>query len=108
MESFKTIVGGKWWKVDFHLHSPGSYDYGHGSEAQKNITPEEYLLECMKKELDCIVVTDHNTFDWIPKLRLALEKLKSDQTEGFREITVFPGIELNVQGNIHLLGIFDP
>ncbi len=108
MESFKTIVGGKWWKVDFHLHSPGSYDYGCGSEAQKNITPEDYLLECMKKELDCIVVTDHNTFDWIPKLRTALEKLKNNQIEGFREITVFPGIELNVQGNIHLLGIFDP
>ena len=108
MEAFENIVGGKWWKVDFHLHSPGSYDYGCGSEAQKNITPEEYLLACMKKELDCIVIADHNTFDWIPKLRSALEKMKSNQSDGFREITIFPGIELNVQGNIHLIGIFDP
>ena len=108
MESFESIVGGKWWKVDFHLHSPGSYDYGHGSEVQKNITPEDYLLACMKKELDCIVIADHNTFDWIPKLRSALENLRRNQVDDFREITIFPGIELNVQGNIHLLGIFDP
>lgn len=51
------IVGGKWWKFDFHLHTPGSYDYDNN---ESNISPLDYLKCCMKKELDCIVVTDHN------------------------------------------------
>lgn len=60
------------------------------------------------EKLDCIVIADHNTFNWVPKLRTALEKLKEEQDEAFREIYIFPGIELNVQGNVHLLGVFDP
>ena len=81
MRDIKDITGGKWWKVDFHLHSPGSYDYGHGDKAQKETTPEEFLKCCMRAELDCIVVADHNTFDWIPKLRSALELIKTDKNE---------------------------
>ncbi len=108
MNSFENIVGGKWWKIDFHLHTPGSYDYGHGDENQKNTTPEEFLLKCMEKELDCIVVTDHDTFQWVPKLRNALEELCNTEVPNFRNITIFPGVEINVQGNVHLLGIFDP
>lgn len=106
--SFENIVGGKWWKIDFHLHTPGSYDYGHGDENQKNTTPEDFLMKCMEKQLDCIVVTDHDTFQWIPKLRNALEQLRSNNLSNFRNITIFPGVEINVQGNVHLLGIFDP
>ena len=45
METFTDIPGGKWWKVDFHLHTPGSYDYGHGDESQANISKRiSYLL----------------------------------------------------------------
>lgn len=76
MELFADIPGGKWWKVDFHLHTPGSYDYGHGDKTQTKISPKDFLICCMKKELDCIVVTDHNTVKWIPKLREALEDLR--------------------------------
>lgn len=108
MSGFNEIVGGKWWKTDFHLHSPGSYDYGHGDVSQKKVSPEEYLKKCMSLGLDCIVVSDHNTFDWIPKLREALNSMRANQVHGFRELTIFPGIEINVQGNIHLLGVFDP
>lgn len=108
MKEFKNIVGGKWWKVDFHLHTPGSYDYGHGDEKQKETTPEEFLKWCMKAELDCVVIADHNTLNWVPKLRAALETMKDNPDDDFRDIVIFPGIELNVQGNIHLLGIFDP
>ena len=37
----KEIAGGKWWKVDFHVHTPASIDYGKGSqnpEKDKNVT----------------------------------------------------------------------
>lgn len=107
-EEFSKIVGGKWWKMDFHLHSPGSYDYGHDDDSLKSLSPEDYLKACMSKELDCVVISDHETFEWIPKLRDALEKLRSEDNSDFREIVIFPGIEINVQGNVHLLGIFDP
>ena len=107
MEKFKDIVGGKWWKIDFHLHTPASSDYGHGDCIQKGISPEQFLFQCMKKELDCIVITDHGNFDWIPKLVDTLKKMRSNPTKEFRDIVIFPGIELNVTG-IHLLGIFDP
>lgn len=106
--SFSNIVGGKWWKVDFHLHTPGSYDYGHGDTTLQSTTPERFLQYCMTKELDCIVVTDHDTFQWFPKLRDEIIKMRAENSVDFREITVFPGIEINAQGNVHLLGIFDP
>lgn len=106
--SFNEIIGGKWWKVDFHLHTPGSYDYGHGDESLQSMTPEEFLRNCMEKELDCIVVSDHETFKWVPELRNAQERMRTEHADYYREIVIFPGIEINTQGNVHLLGIFDP
>lgn len=108
---FNEIPGGKWWKMDFHLHTPGSYDYGNGQpdeKKQKECSPKEFLKHCMDKELDCIVVTDHNTVGWVGKLREALDEMRSSGEESFREIVIFPGIEVSVVGNTHLLGIFDP
>lgn len=101
------FVGGKWWKFDFHIHTPASDDYGHNNPAQKNITPTEFLIHCMKKELDCIAITDHNVFDWIPQLNSALSELRNSKFDNFREITIFPGVEINAQGGVHLLCIFD-
>ena len=104
------IYGGKWWKTDFHVHTPASDDYGKGSdnpENEKNITPKEFLLNAMEKKIDCLVISDHNTFSWIPELRDALKKMKEENETGYREIYLFPAVELNVNGNIHLLGIFD-
>ena len=108
MQNYQTIIGGKWWKVDFHLHSPGSYDYGHGNASQKKVSPKDYLKCCMKALLDCVVITDHNTFDWIPKLREAYKELKETNDPDFRELYIFPAVEFNAQGNVHLLGVFDP
>ena len=109
-ENITKIYGGKWWKTDFHVHTPASEDYGKGSdnpEQEKNITPKDLLLEAMSKKLDCLVVSDHNTFKWIPKLRTALKELEEDNETSYRKIYIFPAVELNVNGNIHVLGIFD-
>ena len=102
------ITGGKWWKIDFHLHTPASYDYGRGDESQKSTAPLTFLKACMNKELDCIVVTDHNDVSWIPLLQNELEQYRQNPDDDFRELVIFPGVEINVQGNIHMLGIFDP
>jgi len=100
--------GSKWWKFDFHAHTPASSDYGKGpdSEKLKRLTQKEWLLSYMKAEIDCVAVCDHNTGNWIDPLKSALDELREERPEGFREIYLFPGVELSVNGNIHLLGIF--
>lgn len=109
-DTITKIYGGKWWKTDFHVHTPASEDYGKGSdnpEYEKNITPKEFLLNAMSKKLDCLVISDHNTFKWIPQLRTALKELEDNNVNGYRKIYIFPAVELNVNGNVHVLGIFD-
>jgi energy-coupling factor transporter ATP-binding protein EcfA2 len=98
--------GSRWWKIDFHSHTPASAD------VPQDYTWEEWLLTYMKAEIDCVVVTDHNTGAGINKLKESYAKMKTDvdagnPLEGFRELTLFPGVEISVQGGIHVLAIFD-
>lgn len=108
--------GARWWKFDFHSHTPASMDttVWHKAEGTKDaITPEKWLLKFMKAEVDCVAVTDHNTGAWIDKLKNAYALMeKSEQSgcpvDGFRRMYIFPGVEISVQHGIHVLAIFDP
>ncbi len=106
--------GSKWWKVDFHAHTPKSDDYGRGDESLKiTTTPEVWLQSAMSAGLDCIVVADHNSGSWIEPLRDIYTKLEkqNERPEWFRPLTIFPGVEITVStttGRIHLLAVFDP
>ena len=104
--------GARWWKFDFHSHTPASEDYGKGPNQKKlkGRTPEEWLLDYMQAGIDCVVVTDHNSGGWVDKLKLALKDLteKEDQPTGFRPIHIFPGVEISVNGGVHLLGVLSP
>lgn len=102
--------GARWWSFDFHTHTPASSDYGKGPDQAtlKNITPEEWLLNFMKAEIDCVAVTDHNSGDWIDCLKKALEQLREQQHSDFRSLALFPGVEITANGGIHILAIFDP
>ena len=99
----------KWLKFDFHTHTPGSNDFRSGNHS---IRPEDWLKKAMEKKLDCVVVTDHNSGSWLDKLK---EKMASYQDpnsrpDWFRELTIFPGVEITVadsERRIHLLAIFD-
>ena len=97
--------GARWWKFDFHTHTPASVDYGEGSQ-QDSITPSEWLLRFMRAGIDCVAVTDHNSGDWIDKLKAALAAMEAEPPEGFRPLYLFPGVELSVNGGFHLLAIF--
>lgn len=101
------IYGAKWWKFDFHNHTPKSTDYGRNNPTEKNIITEDWLLEYMQNKIDCIAVTDHNTGAWIDKLKITYHDMKENQVEGFRELYIFPGVEITVQNGIHILAIFD-
>lgn len=103
------IVGSKWFKVDFHCHSPASDDFPRDKSLPK-CTSREWLLGQMAKELDCIVLCDHNTSSGIEPIRTELEKLKSEfehnPENGYRPLVIMPGVELTASDNTHIIAIF--
>ncbi len=98
-----SIPGSKWWKFDFHAHTPESEDY-----ADKAVTPAEWLLAFMRNKFDAVVVTDHNSGEWVDPLNAAAKELKAQQHPQFRELAVFPGVEIAGSGGIHVLLVLDP
>lgn len=116
IESTWSYPGARWWKFDFHTHTPASKDTGAWQAAigtAHELTPELWLLKYMEAEIDCVAVTDHNSGDWIDKLKSAYANMKlatetGTPPAGFRELHLFPGVEISVQGGFHLLAIFDP
>ncbi|MGH7958130.1 MAG: TrlF family AAA-like ATPase [Opitutaceae bacterium] len=101
-----SIPGSKWWKFDFHTHTPKSNDYGRGDLTLKTRSPQEWLLDFMRAGFDAVAVTDHNSGEWIDQLKAAHEALRPH--EEFRELTLFPGVEVAASGGIHVLLLFDP
>ena len=104
--------GSRWRKFDFHTHTPASADTPW---AKRNLALsfEDWLLKYMAAGVDCVAVTDHNSGAWIDGLKAAYGQMKQQAAEGtppdgFRELTLFPGVEISVNGGFHLLAIFDP
>lgn len=99
--------GSKWWKFDFHNHTPASDDYGKGSDQAhlKLISHKDWLLNYMRQGIDCVAVTDHNSGAWVDPLKQALLELSSESHPDYRPLYLFPGVEITVQGNIHILAI---
>ncbi len=106
--------GSKWWKFDFHVHSPASQDYGRGDEGIRGNTTEElWLRKTMQASLDCVVVADHNSGAWIDRLKQMYKQLNeaNPRPEWFRPLIIFPGTEITISdstGRVHLLAVFDP
>lgn len=95
----------KWYKFDFHTHTPASDDY---REAIKP-SAHQWLQSAMDAKLDCVAITDHNSGGWIDLLKSTYEEIQEE--EWFRPLCIFPGCELTLSlgaSRIHLLAIFDP
>ena len=75
--SFK---GTRWFKCDLHLHSPASKCF-----EDKTVTPEQWVEKAIEKGLQCVAVTDHNSGEWIDKIKLAAQD---------KDLFVFPGVEI--------------
>ncbi len=103
-----TFKGAHWWKFDFHCHSPASPDYGRKDISLKSLSPREWLLAYMRKQIDCVAVTDHNSGEWIDRLKAEYQSMKRESLPESRKLYLFPGVEISVQGGIHLLALFDP
>ena len=95
--------GAKWWKFDFHLHTPASSDY-----RESELSAKDFLLSAMQKHIDCIAVTDHDSCNWIETLRTELQNIEAENSNLYRELIIFPGVEIEVFPAIHLLALFDP
>lgn len=102
--------GSRWWKFDFHAHTPASDDYGKGPDqaALKQRTQREWLLDYMDAGIDCVAITDHNTGVWVDGLKQELAVMDSEKPDGYRELVLFPSVELSINGSVHLLAILDP
>lgn len=101
------FAGARWWKFDFHSHTPHSTDYGRGDETLKKRSPREWLLDYMNKGIDCVAITDHNGGAWVDELKREYAAMQAGRPSGFRELVLFPGVEITVNGSIHLLAILD-
>ncbi len=106
----RDFVGARWWRFDFHTHTPASQDYGKGADQEelRRRSPREWLFDFMRAEVDCVAVTDHNTGAWIDPLKEAYREIEQSGPDDFRPLVLFPGVEITVHGGVHLLAIFDP
>ena len=103
--SLDPTPGSKWWRVDFHTHTPFSKDAYLGDEV---VTPREWLLAHMEEGIDAVVISDHNGGGWIEGLKSELESLRTEKPAEFRELCLFPGVEITTSQNVHVLVILDP
>ena len=101
--SYWDFPGAKWWKFDFHTHTPASADF-----RKPDVTSKNWLREYMEKGIDCVAVTDHNCGVWIDKLKRTLIKLEEENPGWYRPLYLFPGVEISANGGVHILAIFDP
>ena len=91
----KLSKGLKYKKMDLHVHTPASHDF-----KDKEITPEQIVEHCQNIGLDAIAITDHNTGEYIDKIKKVAKG----------KVTIFPGVEISClggQSGIHIIGIFD-
>ncbi len=107
--------GSRWWKFDFHTHTPHSTDtpWFPLAGSPTELAPAAWLQKFMEAGIDCVAVTDHNGGDWIDRLRSELESLSqqtvSNKPAWFRvDFRIFPGVELSVNSGLHFLAIFSP
>jgi histidinol phosphatase-like PHP family hydrolase len=103
--------GARWWKFDFHTHTPASSDTPW-HKLDLGLTPEAWLQAYMDAGVDCVAVTDHNSGAWVDQLKEAYARMTLAAAQGllagYREIHIYPGVEISVNGGFHLLALFDP
>jgi len=104
--------GSRWWKFDFHTHTPASTETPWHRQSL-TLTEADWLRQYMAQEIDCVAVTDHNSGAWIDPLKSAYAQMQQQASSGqvpagFRALTIFPGVEISVNGGVHVLALFDP
>lgn len=110
LKNLHRYPGARWWKFDFHTHTPASDDTPWKDHP---ITVERWLTKFMEADIDCVVVSDHNSGNWIDELQSAYARMEAlanagTPLNGFRPLTIFPGVEISAHDGVHILAVFDP
>lgn len=84
--------GSRLCKADLHIHTPASHDY-----RDKKATPADIIAAAVAKDIDILAVTDHNSADFVDKLRAAAKA---------STVTIIPGVEVTTPEG-HILALFD-
>jgi energy-coupling factor transporter ATP-binding protein EcfA2 len=100
--------GSHWWKFDFHNHTPASSDFDAAEIG--TLQARDWLLAYMRKGIDCVALTDHNSSGWLEKLQTALRDMATEAPAplGFRPLVLFPGVEITTCDSLHVLALFRP
>lgn len=77
--------------VDLHVHTPASKCF------LGTVTPEAYVAQAIQAGMQAIAVTDHNSGDWVDRIK---------EAAAGTPLVVFPGVEISVQPGVHILAIF--
>ena len=93
------FAGARWWKFDFHTHTPAS-------DFRDPVTHESWLKAFMEKEIDCVAITDHNSGEWIDDLKRTLEEIEENKPDWYQPLYLFPGVEISANDGVHILAIF--
>ena len=102
--------GARWWKFDFHTHTPVSHDFMRNCSREDigQVTQESWLRKFMDEGIHCVAVTDHNSGAWIDGLKETLEQIRIADGDQYRPLYLFPGVEISAYDGVHILAIFDP
>ena len=83
--------GSKFCKADLHVHTPASHDY-----KDKSASANDILTAALAKNIDLLAITDHNSGEFLDKIRAAAIGMS---------ITVLPGVEVTTPEG-HILALF--
>lgn len=109
----------QWYRMDLHLHTPGSKDY-----QEPGVDYLDILQRAEQRDLNIVAFSDHNTVrgyremrEEIQQLALLRELKRIEQKEQYRldeyerllnSMLVLPGFEFTATFGFHILGIFSP
>jgi hypothetical protein len=109
----------RWYRIDLHVHTPGSSDY-----ADRTISYLDILLRAELRGIDIIAFTDHNTIAGYSSMQKEIDelafleqrgKLEAEEKKRLEEyrrlhkkMLILPGFELTATLGFHILGIFSP
>jgi predicted metal-dependent phosphoesterase TrpH/energy-coupling factor transporter ATP-binding protein EcfA2 len=85
-------LGSHFRAADLHVHSPASLDF-----IDRGATPRNIVEAGIAKGLELIAVTDHNSGDWVDRVRSAAAGTT---------LTVIAGVEVTCPEG-HIIGLFD-
>jgi PHP family Zn ribbon phosphoesterase len=84
--------GSRFCKTDLHVHTPASHDY-----KDRAAIPMDILNAAAATGIDILAVTDHNSADFVDKMRAASQETSA---------TVIPGVEITTPEG-HILALFE-